>query len=148
MNKDGIINGKYKFMIILALLIPTILSQRYLGFGAKCPERIFSDVRHVEEVDDYVGTEIVLHICPGVSEISGEWNEYEGGYEPAVTKMTGNIAGESIRLSGINSEGKVEFIGSLTNARLRGKLIWYIGSSRQEKDINFLKSQKPVRPPK
>jgi hypothetical protein len=112
-----------------------------------CDEFVFSDVHHVPEADDYVGTEIVLSLCPGVTETRGAWNEYEG-YNPVTTNLNGRHSGRAIRLGGENSEGKVKFDGQLNGERLIGKLVWHIGSSRQEKNINLVRKQCPVRPPK
>ena len=114
--------------------------------NGNCQNLVFSDVHHIVEVDDYVGTELVLSLCPGAAEIRGEWNEYEG-YHPATTKLSGRRAGKSIRLTGTNPARRVELVGQLKGERLKGKLVWYIGTSRQEKKINLVRTRGPVRPP-
>lgn len=117
------------------------------GARSRCEEMVFSDVHHVPEVDDYVGTEIVLTLCPGVDTVSGFWNEYEG-YNPVTTSLRGRRTANAVWIDGVNSEGKVGFVGELAAERLVGKLMWYIRGKRQEKDIELAKKQHPVRPPR
>jgi hypothetical protein len=135
-------------ILMFALLACVVcFGQKPPSAKPNCDEFVFSDVHHVPEADDYVGTEIVLNLCPGVDDLQGAWNEYEG-YHPATTNLNGSHSGKAIRLRGENSEGKVEFVGRLDGDRLTGKLVWHIGSSRQEKNINLVRKQCPVRPPK
>jgi hypothetical protein len=112
-----------------------------------CEEYIFSNVRHIAEVDDYIGTEIVLSICSETSEVRGSWHQYEG-YNPAVTDLIGNLDGTMIQLRGKNTEGTVEFRGYMDDGRLIGKLVWYLGTNRQEKDVSLLKKKYPSSPTK
>ena len=135
--------------IVTLVLLSCVLSfgQKSPSSGPNCEEYVFSDVHHVAEVDDYVGTEIVLNLCAGVAEVGGSWNEYEG-YNPVTTNLSGRRAEKAVRLGGANSEGKVEFVGRLEDQRLVGKLTWFIGISRQKKNINLVRKQCPVRPPK
>jgi hypothetical protein len=78
--------------------------------------------------------------------MTASWNEYEG-YHPVVTGLTGILVGRTIRLAGVNSEGKVEFNGELAGKHLKGTLVWYIGTNRQTKKIDLARTTRPVRPP-
>jgi hypothetical protein len=130
--------------ILLSFVLP--FGQKPPSSSPNCEEYVFSDVHHVPEADDYVGTEIVLNLCSGVAEVSGSWSEYEG-YNPVTTNLSGRRTKKTLRLGGENSEGKVEFIGRLEDQRLVGKLTWFIGNNRQKKNINLVRKQCPVRPP-
>ena len=131
-----------------------LLAEYPLSFGQDtpstippCEELVFSDVHHIGEVDDYVGTEIIINLCAGVADLKGAWNEYEG-YYPVTESLTGQKTGTSIQLYGKNSEREVRFTGQLKGERLIGQLIWHIGNSRQQKTIDISRTRQPVRPPK
>ena len=132
-------------LLLVALSCLPAFGQKSLSSKSDCEEYIFSNVRQITEIDDYVGTEIILIICSGTSEIRGSWNQYEG-YHPVITDLTGTYNGKIIRLRGKNWAGKVEFTGHMENERLIGKLIIYLGTSRQENNIDLLKKKNPVRP--
>lgn len=132
--------------LLLVLLSPGLAVGRERQASGNCEEVVYSNVRHVPEVDDYVGTEFILNICRSSNLIAGAWNEYEG-YHPVTTELRGQRTGRKIRLTGTNSEGRVEFAGEVTSTRLTGRLTWEIGTSRQEKRIALTKTKDPVRPP-
>ena len=136
--------NRNSFTKVLCILLAYLLSFGQESFSLKpdCEEYIFSDVRHIAEVDDYVGTEIILGICPGTSEIRGSWRQYEG-YHPVVTDLTGTYVDKMIQLGGKNSEGKVEFSGYMDDERLIGMLVWYLGTNQQEKNVRLLKKKYP-----
>jgi hypothetical protein len=136
-------------LLFFLLTCPCLLfGQKVPNSVPKCSELVFSDVHYVPEADDYVGTEIVLKVCRNQQAIKGEWNEYEGGHTPATTKLNGRRSGAVVRLSGSNSEGKVDLSGRLNRERLTGKLLWYIGRNQQEKILDLVKKEVPVRPPR
>jgi hypothetical protein len=117
-----------------------------LVLANNCEELIFSDVRHVPEADDYLGTELIFRICTNTTQVTGEWKEYEG-WHPASTKLIGYFSENRMWLTGQNSEGKVEFEGGLSGKHLNGKLLWYIGATLQVEEINLERTENPVRPP-
>ncbi|MGD9714703.1 MAG: hypothetical protein AB7V46_21980 [Thermomicrobiales bacterium] len=110
-----------------------------------CEEQVFSDVRHIEESDDYVGTEILLKLCKGRADVAGEWREYEG-YHPVTTTLKGQKNGE-IRLQGNSTAGAVSLTGSVSGGRLRGTLLWHIGTNPQTKTLDLAATKFSIRPP-
>ena len=66
--------------VLLALLFLSACQHQVAqtGDNSDCKEEVFSDVRHIQESDDYVGTEVMLTACQSVADLSGEWREYEG----------------------------------------------------------------------
>lgn len=67
--------------------------------------RIYSGVRLVPEVDDYVGSEIVIWRCTAAN-VAAEWRLYEGGHEPSRTQLEGTLVGGQIVLRGTLSDGE------------------------------------------
>jgi hypothetical protein len=108
-----------------------------------CQDLIFSNVRHIEESDDYVGTEIALQVCEN-DLVRGEWREYEG-YNPSITKLEGKRNGKLI-LTGTNSEGSVKLTCTISKDSLLGSLIWFIGRSQQTKRLSLHKVNQALRP--
>jgi hypothetical protein len=51
------------------------------------------------EVDDYVGTEIVLRINPASQKVTGQWDLYEG-YDPLTVQLEGTLAGSRLEMKG------------------------------------------------
>jgi hypothetical protein len=98
---------------------------------------VFSDVRHVVEVDDYVGTEIVLRIDPSSNKIAGQWDLYEG-YDALVTPMQGTLSGSLVKMSGADTHGRaVTFTAALSEKSLRGTLKWYAGNNLQTRRVRL-----------
>lgn len=133
-------------LIPFALFSLCILVAQQAGSRGDCVERVFSNVRHIAEPDDYVGTELVLAICGDSRDVTASWNEYEG-FHPVTTKLRGVRTGRTLRLEGVNSEGIVEFTGELPGRRLKGTLVWYSAKNRQIRTINLVQTTRPVRPP-
>jgi hypothetical protein len=65
----------------------TAFGQAAAAVGKKV---VFSDVKHITEVDDVVGSEIVVEIRAGKTNVVGQWDLYEG-YEPLVTPLHGTL---------------------------------------------------------
>lgn len=80
-------------LIPSALLSVCILVAQQTGNRGDCIGRVFSNVRHIAEPDDYAGTELVLAICGDSRDVTASWNEYEGFY-PVTTKLRGYELGE------------------------------------------------------
>lgn len=97
---------------------------------------VFSDVRHIAEVDDVVGNEIVVEIRQGESAVIGQWDSYEG-YEPLRTKLKGTLTSGQLVMSGPDSDLRPELEARLSNNRLVGILKWRVGSSEQSQRIQL-----------
>jgi hypothetical protein len=124
------------------------------GFGqagsvseCSCDESVFSNVRHVVEVDDYVGTEITLCRCKGSTSVMGVWREYEGGHVPAIVKLHGELKKGKLHLIGATAQGVATVDGILTSKSLNVKLSWRMGESSETRTLNLRKSVAPIRPP-
>lgn len=70
-----------------------------LGLSAEIRSRVFSDVRHVAETDDYVGTEIVLRLEPKGTRVTGQWDLYQG-FDPLTIPLEGTVVGSRVTMKG------------------------------------------------
>jgi hypothetical protein len=81
---------------------------------------IYSAVRLVPEVDDYVGSEIVIWRCT-LADVVAEWRLYEGGHEPQRLNLHGTLVKNQLTLLGRTAEGSpVEIHVTLQRRRLLG----------------------------
>jgi hypothetical protein len=97
---------------------------------------VYSDVRHIDESDDDVGTEIIVRRCRASTMVTGQWDEYEG-YVPASTSLAGSLKNGVLRMSAPKAPLKPRVEGSLNQASLTGTLTWYIEGSRQTKSLRL-----------
>jgi hypothetical protein len=90
--------------------------------------RVYSSVRLVPEVDDYVGTELVLWRCSSL-EVAAELRVYEGGHDPVRIQLEGTFLDGKFLLRGTLPGGDSAQI----DAALRGRILSgaaQIGSSK------------------
>ena len=109
--------------VVLAGLVPLLASAQHspevLPSGRAC-YRIYSAVRLVPEVDDYVGSEIVLWRCT-VADVTAEWRLYEGGHEPERIQLEGTFAEGRLILRGrVPGGSPVEIRASFRGQTLTG----------------------------
>lgn len=106
------------------------------GCASETKTYVYSDVRHIAEVDDVVGNEIVVKIQPGESTVVGQWDLYEG-YEPVRVPLKGTVSSGRLSMSGPGSDLRPELEARLSDSRLVGILKWWVGSSEQSKRIQL-----------
>jgi hypothetical protein len=89
-----------------------------------CEVTVFSDVRYIAEAGDVVGTEIVLHLCPGSEPVTGQLDVYEGSYSPTTIPLSGALKATTLEMSASQESSNLTLIGQLESDRLRCELRW------------------------
>jgi hypothetical protein len=89
--------------------------------GAGPTTYVFSDVRHVVDVDDYVGTEIVVRVDPRSKRVTGQWDLYQG-YDPLTMQLEGTLVGSRLELKGMDSDGRPELTAVFSEKMISGTL--------------------------
>ncbi len=97
---------------------------------------VFSDVRHIAEVDDVVGNEIIVQVRSGESAVVGQWDLYEG-YEPVRTPLKGTLVSGRLKMAGESSDLQPVLEARLSEDLLVGTLKWRVGSSQQSKRLRL-----------
>lgn len=98
--------------------------------------QVFSDVRHIVAVDDYVGTEIVVRLDPASTRVTGQWDLYQG-YDPLTIKLEGTLIGSRLKMMGIDSEWRPVFTATYSDKALNGVLQWHMGRKLHTKKIRL-----------
>ncbi|HUS08284.1 MAG TPA: hypothetical protein VMZ52_18415 [Bryobacteraceae bacterium] len=102
-----------------------------------CEVRVYSDLKHIDESGDDVGTEIVLRQCRSKGEsITGQWDEYEG-YSPVITPLSGSLRNSKVRMAAPRASPKPQLEAELKKDRLEGTLKWYVDGTVQTKALNL-----------
>jgi hypothetical protein len=117
-----------------------MLSLSSIAPAAELKTYVFSDVRHIAEVDDYIGTEIVIRVAPRSTRVIGQWDLYQG-YDPITMQLEGTLVGPRLEMKGIDSDGLTILTATFSEKSLCGTLKWYVGSNRQTRNIRLLRVQ-------
>jgi hypothetical protein len=104
--------------------------------AAEIQSQVFSEVRHIVAVDDYVGSEIVLRLDPASTRVTGQWDLYQG-YDPLTIELEGTLVGSRLKLMGIDSEWRPVFTATYSAKALKGVLQWYVGRRLQTKKVRL-----------
>jgi len=120
---------------IVAVLI-TLHNPSAIALAAEPRTRVYSDVRHIVEVDDYVGDEVVICFARTGPNVTGQWDLYQG-YDPALTLLAGTLVGSRLEMQGSDANGPISLVAVLSRKALRGTLTWHIGDNLHTKDINL-----------
>jgi hypothetical protein len=124
------------FRSMRRLLLSLLFSLPVVGQEA----RVYSDVREVEETGDLVGIELRLEIAGETA--TAALRHYEGA-EPAPIRMTGQLVGSALTLSGTYAEGNVEIIARIQKDRVTGKLLYHLGGQTNEVALNVPRVKRP-----
>lgn len=117
-------------------ILPILLSLSSVAAVAEAETRVYSDVRHIAEVDDYVGTEIILRRSSTGSRFAGQWDLYEG-YDALSVPLEGSLVGSRLEMKGTFENSPVVLTAALSDTSLRGTLKWYIGGNLQTRKIRL-----------
>lgn len=98
--------------------------------------QVFSDVRHIPAIDDYVGTEIVLQFDTVSQRVTGQWDLYQG-YDPITIALEGTLVGSRLKLMGLHSDWRTIFTGTYSDKELKGVLQWHVGRNLQTKRVRL-----------
>lgn len=142
-----ILGAIYIYSTMLFLLPAQRIDPSGSDRACGCEEMVFSNVKHIVEVDDYVGVEIVLCHCKNRVSIQGTWKEYEGGHTPAIVHLRGEIKRGRLHLAGESGEGVATLRGTLTATSLVANLSWRIGKHINTRQLNLPKTRSPIHPP-
>lgn len=124
----------------LCVVVVGILLGSQILRGAETKTYVFSDVRHIADVDDYVGTEIVVRVQPGSTKVTGQWDLYQG-YDPLTMSLDGTLVGSRLEMKGSNPEWRPALSAMFSGKSLNGTLTWYIGHNLQSKKIRLRRVQ-------
>ena len=113
-----------------------ILCQPLNAASSDAVAYVFSDVRPVGDVENYIGNEIVVQVDPTSRRVTGQWDVYLGR-TPLTIRLVGELRGSRLRMRGVDSDLRPMLTASFSERQLSGIMIWQFDSEIQKTRVHL-----------